>query len=228
MIKARTVFSFLIILAIFHGIVFADLEENFYAYRTVYIKIVTDKAFRSPAWQKIVKELVRATSLQFSQQFRIKFEIKEIEDRETFLGIEKLAEDNATKHNEQDQSFCRIFMGIQKEDKERTQLLNQLVQGINPSDCDIIFCFTGKHCKFSARVNNIPGRFVLLSLKGENKFSKVRILVHEIGHLFGANHTDIDEAESVMFWGTYKKSLKFDKKNREIILKNKWLDFKKL
>jgi len=189
--------------------------------RTVYIKVLADKEFRFfSGWEKTIRNLVDRSSEQFDEQLGIMLKIRKIKDIETPF----IAKDLPAVMGSDSLGLIAMVRRICDIVNVETEL-DWLVENIDFEDCDIIVYFTGRnHGMYLGCVNDIPGNCALIVYNPrENSFQKMLcVFVHEMGHLFGAVH--INCKSSVMHPSSLE-SLKFDKINKELILKHKWRDF---
>lgn len=192
---------------VFCSIIFVSHYESLFSkqsVRTIHIKVLTDRALRFySGWEKFIEKITKEASAEFNRQLGIKLKIKKFEEMETFRDAR-----DGTHHKEWNE-------------------LNRLADDINPENCDIIICFSGELCRtYAGSANEILGRLILLVRLKEFSYEQMRcVFIHEVGHLFGAKHTN--NPHSVMYTGAGMYcALEFDRDSKEIILKNKWRNFK--
>lgn len=231
MFRIKHTFVFLVVLASFCLIAFVGCDRGPRVnIRTVYIKAVVNKEFAScPEWEKLIKDIVEAGSYQFNAQLGIELKLKKIEK----LKVES----DFTQTNKQikdiQEKLCWGTLGaiigcaaIEVLDRNKLKMeMDLLAEQVDFEDCDIVVYFSAKdYGRNNGSAEYLLGRRALITYKtGKTGFKKmVKIFIHEIGHLFGAVH--FYRRNSVMHPGA-ATSLKFDKINREFILKHKFRDF---
>jgi len=185
--------------------------------RIVYVKVIVDKAFRDyPGWERLIQDLIKESSYHFDCQLGIEIAFKRIGDIETMSAKDTQSSTINVVHRLW-QRACNIV-------NAETDL-DWIAEHVDPEDCDIIVYFAGKsYGMYRGCVNDIFGNCALIAYNSrENSFQKMlRVFIHEIGHLFGAMHTN---RKSSVMYPSPVKSLKFDEINKKIILKNKWRNF---
>ncbi|MBI2360888.1 MAG: hypothetical protein HYV04_18620 [Deltaproteobacteria bacterium] len=187
--------------------------------RVVRVKALADPKLRqeNPRWEEEIKELLQASSDYFEREFGIR------------LVAQKVA---AWPQRERIAST--------------TLLLSRLRREVPLTDAngnyDLVIAFTAEpvdiYSDGKARVDRIGncqqglGNYLVSAVSSPFRYRgpgaeptlDVVALVHELGHIFGAEHTaDTDSIMSKNF--DYRTE--FDKKNREIILRNKFCPFGK-
>jgi len=226
--KKYTLIVFLVALIAFCSVVFyrTDIEPNLVPRidikRTVYAKVMVDKAFRNyPGWERLIQDLIKQSSYHFNRQLGIEIVFKRIEGIET----PSVTDARSPIMNTRFPLFVSLGQHICNIINAKTDL-GYAAEHVNPEDCDIIVYFTGKNYGlYLGCVNEIPGKYTLVTHNGrEDGFQKtLTTFIHEIGHLFGAEH--VSNEDSVMHPGSFE-SLEFDKINKKRILKYKWRNFK--
>jgi predicted Zn-dependent protease len=200
--------------------------------RIVYIKAVADKEFTSYSdWRNLIRTIVKQGSYQFRTQLGIELKvriIKGLEVESDFTGINKQIKQLKSRLHWVSLAAPITYAAIDA--LERTKLkmeIGLLAEHVAFEGCDIIVYFSGKdYIVNNGLAESLIGRRALVS-SGSKKIDvekMVNLFVHEIGHLFGAVHF---YQESSVMWPGLRRSSKFDKVNKKIILKNKWRDFKR-
>lgn len=222
--KRKKIFNFLCFLVIFVlASSFVYTKKNSET-RIVPVKVVIDKGyfysyqnqlniqFDSMLWKQVridVAKKIKATSQIFKKEFSIKFKVKSVKK----IEVPVLASS---------QNMPRIYR----------ELLS-VVKKIKPPKDGIVVWITNRYFNYYGYVNSIGGRYCVVTDSAvmiqitTNQFGQV--LAHEIGHLFGARH--VDDPKALMCGNiTFStiETVEFDKKNKEIILRNKWLGFKNI
>lgn len=171
--------------------------------RIVKVEVMADEEFRELlgskySWEDIIKEIVAGASDVFKEQIGICFEVIEIKKWQSKYPPEFLKD-----------PFFEL--------KAR------------PTGAEIIIAFSGQKDLLTKKgwlaVADAGGRYILITdCRDFGGLDLSYILVHEIGHLFGAQ--DISNPSSAMnYQASWSPSKKFDMVNKEIILANLELDF---
>ena len=127
-----------------------------------------------------------------------------------------------------------------------SELLKLLKQQVPLADregsYDLIIGFTqlpGRIMPGHARVDEIGdcrtglGNFIALAVTESRRYTEaerlhgdndVQTLIHEIGHIFGAEHVDDRDSIMAVYYRPYSD---FDRKNRDVILRNKFCAFRR-
>ncbi len=186
--------------------------------RVVRVRAFADASLRekNPGWQEEVRGLVESASDTFEKEFGIRFVAQSVER----WPLEQRVSSTA----------------------ELLELLKQKLPSPQwDGNYDLLIGFTGENVntyKGRARVDRIGncrdglGRYVVTSVSAPFRYAgpsaepelDVVALIHELGHIFGAEHTG--EPGSIMN-ENFDYRTEFDAKNREIILKNKFCPFAK-
>lgn len=187
--------------------------------RIVRVKAVGDPKLRKndPRWRRTVTELVEAASDYYEMEFRIRFVVERISrwplaERVTSTPI----------------LLTRL--------KEKVPLTD------GTGSYDLIIGFTGENVNIyvggRARVDRIGncqaglGNYVVSSVSAPFRYTEegsesdwdALALIHEFGHVFGAEH--IDDPSSIMHHD-FDYRTEFDHKNREVIIRNRSCPFGK-
>jgi len=188
-------------------------------HRTVRVKALADPAMRerNPEWDKEVRGLVEASSDYFEREFGIRFVTQ---SATPWPAKEKIA------------STAGLLVRLKKE----------FSQSQKDDGYDLIIAFTAervnRYVGGRARVDRIGnckeglGRYVVTYVSTPFRYTgdvlepqiDVIALVHELGHIFGAEHTR--DARSLMN-ENFDYRAEFDMKNRSVILGNRMCPFAK-
>ncbi|MFQ5684250.1 MAG: M12 family metallo-peptidase [Candidatus Binatia bacterium] len=187
------------------------------------VKVLADPSLRekNPGWVEGVRGLIASASNYFEGEFGIRFLIQSVGPwslREAFS------------------STALLLIDLKEEfpvkDKDKSY--------------DLIVAFTGEpvdiYFDARARVDRIGncrgglGHYVVSSVSAPfrpyggdpdeawDRETDVLALIHEFGHIFGAEHSD--DSSSIMY-KDFAYRTQFDKKNREIVLRNKFCPFER-
>ncbi len=186
--------------------------------RIVRVRAVADAAIRerNPHWREEVEGLIEAASDTFEREFGIRFVAQRIEP---WLSEQRIS------------STARLLAVLE----EKSPLEKR------DGAYDLVIGFTGENVnayRGRARVDRIGncreglGAYVVTSISSPFHYRgpyaepelDVVALMHELGHIFGAEHTR--DPGSIMN-ENFDYRTEFDKKNRETILKNKFCPFAK-
>jgi hypothetical protein len=166
-------------------------------------------------WERTMKGLVEAASEYFEREFRIRFVV---ESTASWPLTERVSSTPAL--------LRRLKKNFPFSDKA--------------VDYDLVVSFTAEHVDIysggRARVDRIGncrqglGSYVVsyistpFWLRDEDPEGELDVLalVHEFGHIFGAEHTD--DPVSIMYHD-FDARTEFDQKNREVILRNRFCPF---
>ncbi len=187
--------------------------------RIVRVKVLADPKLReeNPRWVEGVRGLIEEASNFFEEEFGIRFVTYSV---------------NPWPKEERIPSTARLL----------TRLKRQIPLKEDNKHYDLVVVFTGElvdiYFDAGARVDRIGncqeglGNYVVSSVSAPLNHSQgdpdhdldVMILVHEFGHIFGAEH--IQDIDSIMH-EDFDYREEFDKKNGEVILKNRLCPFRK-
>jgi hypothetical protein len=187
--------------------------------RIVRIKALGDPRLRKedPRWMQTVAGLITAASDYFESEFGIRFVVKKI-------APWPLAE--------QTTSTLVLITRL----KEKVPLKDRA------GNYDLIIGFTGENVSLytsgRARVNRIGnctlglGNYMVSSVTSSFQYQgldseiewDVLALIHEMGHIFGAEHTN--DSTSIMYRDFAYKT-EFDQRSRNVILQNRLCPFGK-
>ena len=187
--------------------------------RVVRVKALADPKMReeNPRWAEEVRGLVEAASDYFEREFGIRFVTQKV---------------GAWPPKERFSSTALLLKNL----KERVPLKDQ------DGSYDLIIAFTAEKVNVyiggRARVDRIGscqqglGNYVVsfvsrpFQYRGPNTEPELDVvaLIHELGHIFGAEHTQ--DTGSIMHENFDYRS-EFDNKSREVILRNKFCPFAK-
>ena len=186
--------------------------------RTVRVKLLADPKLREkdPRWHETAAGLLRAASDYYEREFRIRFVAQKIEP-----------------------------WSLEESSPYVVTLLKRLMQKYPLKDeegsYDLVIGLTGERVSFYAGGRGLAlvgncreglGNYLVSSVTAPYRYTgaqaepplDVVALIHEFGHIFGAEHTE-DIASIMHYPFDYRSD--FDAKNREIILKNKFCPFGK-
>jgi len=187
--------------------------------RVVRVKVLADPKLReeNPRWVEELRDLVEAASDYFEREFGIRLVTQRVSpwpERERIASTALL--------------LARVKRQVPLTDENGRY--------------DLIIAFTGElvniYSDGKARVDRIGncqqglGNYLVSSVSGRFRYHgpntepniDVVALVHELGHIFGAEHTR--DINSIMH-ENFDYRTEFDNKSREVILKNKFCPFAK-
>lgn len=184
--------------------------------RVARVKVLADSRFQEqdPRWRDTAAALIQAASDYLEREFGIRLVTASLEPWRLEERIASMA-------------------GLLRRLKEDYPL---------DGESDLVVAFTRENINVyssgRARVDRIGdcreglGRYVVSWVSGPHRYRgpdsepelDALALIHEIGHIFGAEHSR--EIDSVMH-EDFAYRTEFDKKNREIILRNKFCPFAK-
>ncbi len=186
--------------------------------RVVRVRALADAKLRerNPRWQEEIHGLIESASDYFEREFGIRFVAQSINPWPLEQKISSTAE-------------LLALLKAKFPSQERD------------GSYDLLIGFTGENVNTymgRSRVDRIGncreglGAYVVSSVSAPFHYSgpyaepelDVVALIHELGHIFGAEHTR--DAASIMN-ENFDYRTEFDKTNREIILKNKFCPFAK-
>lgn len=218
MLKKFFVFSAIFLIFIFassrdgpHKASFANEETK---PRKVKVIALIDKDLleTNPGVTKEVSDTINFVSEIFKKEFNVVFEVTRFEpwsfpSAKTEVNINEALSDVAIIANNQSQSDDEIFIGFS-------------LKFLFLRTCDQIDGKTVCSKEKKDGYAYILGNAAVIGLDYNSKY----IALHEIGHLFGATHTD----EKSIMNKEIDTSIEFDEKNKEIIKKNKEISFPKI
>ncbi|MGH7834045.1 MAG: M12 family metallo-peptidase [Candidatus Binatia bacterium] len=187
--------------------------------RLVRVKIVGDPKLRReyPKWRESVGALVEASSDYFEREFGIGFVIAGIEPLEsnqdvitTFEFLRELKKQSPLQDRNGRYDLVIGFTALSRRPiagQGRVDEIGNCAQGL------------GNYIAFS-----VTGHYRHTGLDTALEKTDFLALVHELGHIFGAEHTP--DRQSVMN-SNFQYGTEFDAKNQAIILKNKRCPFRK-
>ncbi len=187
--------------------------------RIVRIKALADPGLRegNPRWVEEVRGLMEAASDYFEREFRIRLATQRVapwplKDRisSTSSLMTRLKAEVPLKDPEGSYDLVIAFTG---------ERMNAYVGGRARVD-RIGNCREGLG---NYLVSSVTAPFQYHGPNAEPEFDVVA-LIHELGHIFGAEH--VQDINSIMN-ENFDYRTEFDKKNREVILKNKFCPFGK-
>lgn len=185
--------------------------------RNVRVKLVADSQLRQmdPRWQRGAGGLMEAASDYFEREFGIRFVAAKLEpwpverSASTASLLDSLKQDFSLK--DKDASYD-LIVGLTGEQvniyrgRARVDRIGNCRQGLG----NYLVSYVSMPFRYQ-------GPYVEPTLD-------VVALLHELGHIFGAEH--VQDTGSIMHENFDYRS-EFDRKNREIILKNKFCPFGK-
>lgn len=186
--------------------------------RVVRVKILVDPKLReNPRWVEGVKELVGAASDYFKREFGIRFVAQRIgpwplKERisSTASLLVRLKKQVPLKEGDESNDLVIAFTGepvdIYRDARGRVDRVGNCRMGL------------GNYV-----VSSVFNPFVTYGADSEPELD-LQALIHELGHIFGAGHTY--DTDSIMH-KNFDYRTEFDKKSREVILKNKFCPFGK-
>jgi hypothetical protein len=180
---------------------------------------LADPKFReeNPRWAEEVRGLVEAASDYFEREFGIRFVTDgvgawPIKERfsSTAVLLRQLKEQMPLRDKDGSYdiiiAFTREWMNVYAGGRARVDRIGNCQQGL------------GNYV-----VSSVSGPFQYRGPNSEPELDVVA-LIHELAHIFGAEH--IKDTDSIMH-ENFDYRAEFDKKNREVILKNKFCPFGK-
>ena len=190
------------------GVVGKDVPQ-----RTVRIRALADPALRerNPRWEDQVRDLIEASSDYFDDEFGVRFVVQ---GTAPWPAEERVA------------STAGLMVRLKQDfplDKKK-------------ENYDLLIAFTGERVNVynggRGRVDRIGdcreglGSYVVLYVSAPFRYTgagtaptlDVIALIHELGHIFGAEHTQ--DGQSIMNQNFDYRS-EFDMKNRSVVLKNR-------
>lgn len=188
------------------------------AVREVSVIILVDQDFQENATavevETDIKKIVAAASKVYEKEFGIAFTIKEIRDWNLPAGKEEVNADNAIfdAASVANGETADIAIGMVRKPLFKCRL-TQKRETQEASGCG-----RGEEKNFVAGYAYVLGNAAVISLKENGD-----VFIHEIGHIFGAGHT---EKDSIM--NDREIGKEFDVESHAIILKNRNHVFEKL
>ena len=184
------------------------------------VKVLADVSFRArnPGWVEEARGILEATSDYYEREFRIRFTPESV---------------SAWPETERIDSTPALLAKLQRD----------FPPGASPGNYDLIVSFTAENTSRyltagRARVDRIGdcaaglSRYVVVPVgkifrdrgAGAEPEFEVIALIHELGHVFGAEH--VQDTSSLMH-EHFGYRTEFDAKNRSIIQKNRFCPFAK-
>ena len=188
--------------------------------RVVRVKLLADVAFRArnPQWQSEARGLLEAASDYYEREFKVRLigqSVAPWPEQERVAStpqlLTRLQKDFPAQGKADDYDLVVVFSGENvsrylTEGRPRVDRIGNCSQGLSRyivAPIAKIFRYAG--------VNREPE-------------SDVVTLIHELGHVFGAEH--VDDTQSLMH-ENFAYRTEFDAKNRAVIEKNKFCPFAK-
>lgn len=187
--------------------------------RVVRVKALADPKLRerNPRWGEEVKELLQASSDHFEREFGIRLVAVKVApwpQREriasTALLLARLEQEVPLRDSSGSYDLVIAFtaepVNIYSDGKARVDRIGNCRQGLGNYMVSAVsnpFRYQGPHAEPTADVVAV---------------------IHELGHIFGAEHSA--DTNSIMH-KNFDYRTEFDKKSREVILKNKFCPFAK-
>ncbi len=216
------------------GLIFTAWTRQIRSQRTVNIKLVIDEDFRRYSqWEKIANNIINASSQEFERQLGIRFKIKAIQPVKTgylFAAVDERYNQMLKEANQLKEFREHILANpsylVKIRDLKLWAGLTWVYRHVDFENNDLIVFFSGKYYgSVRGCVERILRRMALLSHRPDNNTEEaIQAFIHELGHIFGAVHTD--NQASVMHYSA-EESRQFDDANKKLILENhKWRNFK--
>ena len=216
MITLRRTICFILSVLFLSSCSFLGSDEP---YRIVRVKALADPALRerNPNWDEEVRGLVEASSDYFEREFGIRFVTQ---STAPWPAKEKIA------------STAGLLTRLKKEFPRNKQV----------HSFDLIIAFTAervnRYVGGRARVDRIGncqqglGSYIVTYVSRPFRYTGYELepeldviaLIHELGHIFGAQHTQ--DTRSIMH-EDFDYRAEFDMKNRNVILQNRMCPFAK-
>lgn len=187
--------------------------------RAVRVKILADVKLRQdhPGWVEEVRGLVEAASDYFEREFGIRFIVQRIspwplEERipSTSLLLTRLKQEVPLRDQNGSYDLIIVFTGerqdVYRHGRARVDRIGDCQQGLG-----------------NYLVNSVSAPFRYTGQLTELELDVVA-LIHELGHIFGAEHTQ--DTSSIMH-EDFAYRTGFDSKSGKVILKNKFCPFGK-
>ena len=186
--------------------------------RTVRVRILADQKLREsdPRWSETAGALLRGASDFFAREFGVRFVAQKIEP---------------WSHKEESPAAADLLARLKKDFASKDQ----------PEGYDLIVAFTGEPLSSYSGGKGMAilgdcdrglGNYLVSRVTEPYRYSganaapplDVIVLVHELGHIFGADH--VSDPRSIMN-DNFDYREDFDMKSRAIVLKNKLCAFRK-
>lgn len=186
--------------------------------RIVRVKALADPRFRErdPRWVEKARGLIESASDYFEREFGVRFVTQAVRPwplkerlTSTSLLLRRLKEEVPLKDEDRSYDLIIAFTG------ELVNAYAGLAWVDRIGDC--------REGLGNYLVSAAPDQFQYRGPYADLERDVVA-LIHELGHIFGAEHTR--ERGSIMH-ENFDYRVEFDKKNREVILKNKFCPFGK-
>jgi hypothetical protein len=187
--------------------------------RTVRVKVLADPSLRerNPRWSEEARNLVEAASDYFEREFGIRFVTQRVAPwpaneklPSTALLLSRLKSEVPLKEPEGSYDLIIAFtaerVNVYFGGRARVDRIGDCQRGLG-----------------NYLVSSVSGPFRYLGPSAQPELD-VLALIHELGHIFGAEHTR--DTSSIMH-EHFDYRTEFDKKSRETILKNKFCPFGK-
>ncbi len=186
--------------------------------RTVRVKVLADSRFRAmdPRWQQGARGLIEAASDYYEREFGIRFVPEKIEpwagEEKSSLTAEMLSQLKRDYPFKGENSNYDLIVGLTAGQvniyagRSRVDRIGNCEQGL----AHYVVAYVSAPFHYQGSDTELEPDVVGL--------------LHEMGHIFGAEH--VDDMHSIMN-EEFEYRSEFDKKNHQVILKNKFCLFAK-